>query len=645
MSRKKNLNRIIKELKGLKLYRGSRIRSRNLNSLIFNDCKSAYSEIYAKHCGYAIGLTVSRLDLADKSLQDCWLDVPNLLQDTLNVVKETCLVSGILGGIEMYQKNKRSSAHGRAFKPHMHLTIFCYNDFLRLPLYLLEVNLRKLKLDYRIERLKSGVDVARWMSYCIKGRNDALLQRITQEALGGGSVFLFYNKALDTQSLEALIESAGIKNVIVDNYPVDIISCRRQRDGGLQAGVFIRAQCLHSGIGLFKGMLCKRQGGAQFTWSEYSSIPEFVNKLSLLEAQAGFLANLQAAGAFNKASGLVSKDSALKVYPRLSFKSHYWEFLNGEVYDGQTGRLLNGFKELDLFISCGKFHKGVFDELPKPINVLRILNEVCAKEDQIQFVYGMATLWHELDWQNLGRKDMPGLYVYGSPNSFKSLFIKTLLKHTFEGILIHSVAQFGEGDSNRFALSLLKGVSVGVIFGDDIKHSSGLLKYAGRFINLLDGESVGYEEKYKDPCTLEYRGGLALTGNSLLSELFPGDSEAISNRLMSIRFAGGTKDLKDAILNLDPLEIAGFVLLCNTLFLKDRLNINGRLPKSWENVSGNANKRFNGLLESVLRLPEMFSFGSGFGGFLPEPAQLEAAGEKKKIKIGRIKRKLLRTKK
>lgn len=594
---KNNLKRRILELNKLKIYREAKVEDR-FNSLIFNDCTRIYKEVYNDHCGFVLELTVSRLNLRDISIEESWRDVSNLLREVLLAIKESHLVCGLLIGVEMYGKY-RGRPNSRAFKPHMHLAVFCYNDFLNLPLHNLERRLRGLELDYRVRELKNGLDGARWLGYCIKSRNDALLQRITKEVLGGPSVSLFNVKELVIPSMENLGESIGVNvNWEAFNSGKGIISCRREEDSGLQAGSYVKAQCLHSGIGAFKNVLCKRKKNALFTWSQHSSVPDFVTRLTEMEAGASFLYHLKNAGAFRADLGLLGNERALKVYPEIVYKTYCWEFKGGMVYQGQEGRLIEGSLLMDRFISCGKSYDFYFDELPKPIKLLNLLGQVCETGEMKNFLLRLAGLWHELGWYGLKRKDLRALLIYGEPNSLKTTLIYKILSTSLEGVLIHAVGQYGESSgSGRFSFSLLKDVSVGVIFVDDLKSSSGILKYPGRLTNLLDGKTT-VERKYEAPALQEYKGGAVFTSNYNTLDLLSSDKYAVEDynslkeRISEVRFVRpkDAQKLSKEIESLSDKEVGGFVVFCNTLFLKVGFGIEGRVPLNWKLSEGPTEK-------------------------------------------------------
>lgn len=595
---KNNFKRRILELNKLKIYRGAKLED-SFNSLIFNDCTRVYKEVYNDHCGFVLALTVSRLNLRDMSVEESWGDVSNLLREVLLAIKESHLVCGLLVGVEMYGKY-RGRPNSRALKPHMHLAVFCYNDFLNLPLHRLEGRLRGLELDYRVTKLKSGRDSARWLGYCIKSRNDALLQRITKEVLGGPSVSLFNVKEMSIPSMVNLGEAIGV-NVIAEalNSGKGIISCRRELDSGLQAGSYVKAQCLHSGIGIFKKVLCIRKKNALFTWSQHSSVPDFVTQLTEMQAEASFLYHLKNAGALRGDQGLLGTDTALKVYPEIVYKTYCWEFKGGMVYQGQEGRLIEGSLLMDRFISCGKYYDFDFDELPKPIKLLNVLAQVCETSEMRKFLLRFAGLWHELGVYGFKRKDLRALLIYGEPNSLKTTLVYKILCMSLEDVLIHEVGQYGEGSgSGRFSFSLLKDVSVGVVFVDDIKSSSGILKYPGRLTNFLDGKMT-VERKYEAPALQDYKGGAVFTSNYNTQELLVGndkyaveDYNSLKERISEVHFVKpvDAQKLSKEIESLSDKEVGGFVVFCNTLFLKVRFDIEGRTPLSWELNGGPAEK-------------------------------------------------------
>jgi hypothetical protein len=128
--------------------------------------------------------------------------------------------------------------------------------------------------------------------------------------------------------------------------------------------MYLREQCRHSGYGLFKGELCHRKPGCLFTWEVFSTVPKFLRTLTALHVEADLLRNLRSAGAFYYGFGILNPGSALDIFPKLTYKSYWWKFQDGKVYDCQRGVLMDGKDLLDPFVSCEAYHDSSFDPLP-----------------------------------------------------------------------------------------------------------------------------------------------------------------------------------------------------------------------------------------------------------------------------------------
>lgn len=78
----------------------------------------------------------------------------------------------------MDSKNKQRP-NTKALKPHVHITIFAYNDFLCQPKRHIEREFCQLNLDFKIDQAPHPQDIAKALCYTVKSGKQNILRQAT----------------------------------------------------------------------------------------------------------------------------------------------------------------------------------------------------------------------------------------------------------------------------------------------------------------------------------------------------------------------------------------------------------------------------------------------------------------------------------
>ena len=553
----------------------SRKHGFSASSMVHFQCEALLQMLHTDHSGSCVGLTVSPLRMYG-SAKDSWLSFPDLLKRLIGCVGNHYLLAGALIGVEMYRRGKDSKAQGRALRPHVHLCLFTYNDFLNLPLERLKLQLTEQGFDWRIDNVRNASAGAGWITYCLKGLKDPLLQGVCKEVLGCSSVQLILNSSLDPKwpldSLHSYLCSCGYEvGLLVPKSGCKVPSVGYSEDPTLHMGDFVRKVCLKERLGLYNGVLHERRPGTEFTWQARCKVPGFVTELTHMGLPMEFRHKMFEAGSTLSSDGIVRGKFKLDVYPKVTYHSYLWEFCDNTVLDCRVGKVVAKPDLLDSFSSCGQFHSVLWKDLPWPEDLLCFITSLVGRNNLLSLMLTMGCLFHELTC----RKEHPSVWLQGPPDSYKSWFIDNFLNNLFSESLVYVMNTLSE---RRFMFDCLKDVKDGVLVYDDITSRSHLFKNSESLMNLLDGREVASERKYEASSMVRFLGHSAITSNFSIGMCVPHHAPALSKRVNEYTFSVPSK--APNLNNVSKEQWVSFGVLCNALYLQKQ-GIVADYPNSW----------------------------------------------------------------
>jgi hypothetical protein len=576
-------------LSQLSYYRGSRQGPRSKDIQLF--CENICQLLFLHHSCLFYSITIRLVPEEGRSASEEWLAFSQLLPDVFSSLQKQLLIAGFVAGTEMSQKDARAGRSSKlAGRPHIHIFLAAYNDFLNPSRFEIRFAFTQLRLDVQVNALPCHNDfllqknVCSALRYVLKGHNDSILQEACGHYLKSSSIWVFSNTRLQNNPFQAFSEGLklrGFKHRFVSAGAGALVpSVRRYED--LVAGVrlqiaeFVRAICLQEGLAFHSDRLYRVVSPSRYTWTAWRSASDFGSQvLGSLHLPTSYLTKYHQSAAWVLTEGEVKKlGPTVCVFPRLTFQRHLWEFNDG-VYDLLAGKWGVDFPP---FTSCSMHHRYNFDELPFPTNLLIFLQELTVpRSDVRELLVRLGSLFHETS----DRKQDPALWLSGSNNSFKSWFVLNFLKTNFSEALILTLDR-QKGAFRYAALLHAENSRVsGVVYSDDFR-SSNFVDEAGTLLNLLDGQPVVTQEKYTASQKVHFHHGFIVTSNERLSDTawLEIDRLALAKRFREICFEQPSEKEK-AFLESLLLEFAGLGFLANFLYLECLGQKEIVLPKSW----------------------------------------------------------------
>jgi len=493
------------------------------------------TEFHHKHFGKAIFITFGLNNLTNRNIADEWNAFRIIMPKVLNLIDKHYTTAGFIMGIEMYHKNK-GRANNKSFKPHAHIVLFAYNEFMASPDYELSSQLIQLGLDVKVDPLPQPKDVANAMRYTIKSAADHLTNKATQAFMASPSTALFINTALKDNPLLKVENFIHIPTIPIHVHKAPLFwkvpSVIRHNDLKYSAALFLKLLCIQQKIGFYKTSLLKRKPGSCYTWQTWKPVNQFIDALAQEEHMPSsykeFL--LDNAPWIIREGATSNTDPIHTVFPRVTMSPHLWEFKFGQVYNFNTDECET--TNLNEFISCSKYIDLTFKQLPEPTQLLEFINMLTQSQNETRLLLKtMGGLFHEL---TQSRKVQKALWVHGTNNTYKTWLVATFLDKCFHQLLISRVPQ----GASPFQFATLRGNNVqGVVFIDDFR-SQAFKANAPEFLNILDGVPTSVQEKYKQSALVKYKGHFALTSNEQIntSEFKLLDQFALKQRFHEVQF-------------------------------------------------------------------------------------------------------------
>lgn len=559
-------------------------------------CENTAQVLYSRHCCSFYSLTIRLVPLPGESVSDEWFEFRALLPEIVSFLRDHYLVAGLIVGIELTQKDGRPGRPNKlAGRPHVHIFIASYNDFLAPSEFEVRRDFGSSKrcLDVVLKALPSNnrhsisTHVCRAMKYPFKDSGDPIVQEACSHYLGTSPTLIFANTRLKDNPL------IGFANYLDEiGYRVDLTAktggfalpsvARFGNEAGfavqskLQMALFVRNVCLQEGLAFYQDSLWRLEAPSKYTWTKWVSVGDFGYKvLGSLHLPETYLLKFHTAATWVLTEGFHKKlGPAVPVFPKLSFRADLWEFNDG-LYDLKVGRF--SVQALD-FVSTSIHHRYDLSELPFPGKLMGFLHELCAHDKaSIQgLVLSLGGLFHAPEGS---RKRNPSLWLYGVNSTFKSWFLDSYLHVNFSEALVLTLTR----QKGRFRYDNLPGlVDRSVVHLDDFR-SSDFANDAPTLLNLLDGKPVGLQEKYGPIKESSVSHNFAFTTNEPLPSTCWSkiDIGAMALRVRTSQFHLPSQSPSPSDLDALLPEFAGLGLLCNYFYILNTYNRNSTLPPSW----------------------------------------------------------------
>jgi Papillomavirus helicase len=271
-----------------------------------------------------------------------------------------------------------------------------------------------------------------------------------------------------------------------------------------------------------------------------------------------------------------SRGGLLDTFPRIQIKPSLWEFAGNRIYDFQNGMIEE--RPVNPFISCSKYHEALWQQLPHPQPVLHLVEQLIARPMELEpFLISLGALFHPLT----KRKNQPAVWLWGNSNTFKTFFTKTFLEHNFSEVLIHYIEQ---SKQSQFKYGRIRGLTEGIILIDDFRDAS--IGQVTQFINLVNGQPVVLDDKYKQQQRTKFKGHPVITTNKSIQQtnLQIQDQSALTKRFSQTEFEcqGNSWDqINELFDHITPNHWLSFGIYVNRLYLKRNGCINPAKPNNW----------------------------------------------------------------
>lgn len=566
-NKRKQQSKLISEFRQLAIYRTPKAKTHKQIQIVFQNTAEEFSH---KHFGKAIFITFGLNTQTKRSIAEEWNIFVNNMPKVIKVIDRHYTTAGFIMGIELYQKNK-NRANNKSFKPHAHMVLFAYNEFMASPNYELSSQLIELGLDVKVDALPKPKDVANAMRYTLKSANDELTNKATQAFMSMPPTSFFINTALESNPLlkvENFIHKPTIP-MLVHKEPLywKVPSVQRHNDLKYSAAQFLKLLCIQQKIGFYKTSLLKRNEGSYYTWQTWKPVNQFIDALAQQQhmppSYKEFL--LDNAPWIIKEGATSTTEAIHVVFPRVTMSPHLWEFKYGYVYNFNVDQCEQ--TNLTEFISCSRYINEVFSELPEPTQLLKFINVLTQSASETRMLLKtMGGLFHKL---TESRKEQKALWVHGTNNTYKTWLVATFLDKCFHHLLISRVPQ----GASPFQFAALRNNEEGVVFIDDFR-SQAFKTNAPEFLNIVDGTPTSVQEKYKSSEVVEYKGHFAITSNEEIdtTEFKRLDQQALKQRFHEVELVP-SKELsqRSQYPNFPDNQWYALAILANRLFLGNKV--------------------------------------------------------------------------
>lgn len=543
-------------------------------------------KLMKEHSSNAYFVTIGLGRTSTLSVHEEWVAFGPALKKAIDTISANYLIAGLVVGIEMYSKSK-GRANSKALKPHAHITIITYNDFLELPIEDLEEALLLQKLDYKVQWLKSPHDITKSITYAVKSGTQDVLQQATKMYFGNSPVSLVRNVLLPHNPME------GISRVLRAHYNVNEVEAhylmkvpsvgRFNGDVKLQMADFLRKVCLETDTTFYDGSLLRRTGESKYTWTKYAPVEDYIHILtSAIGLSETYKQNLynSANWIINEGRGSKGKHKPIQaIFPRMRICPHLWEFKGNDVYDCEQGVLL--FEPvLSPFTSCAQYHRITWEELPLPVYLAEALQILVPElKDRKKLLVTLGGLFHSLD----RRKGHKAIWISGASRTFKSWFMQSFLDANFNQLTIHQVSM----TESKFKYGRLRGIEEGILHVDEFRSAN--FPQPAELLALTDGKTIMIEEKFEAAEKVSFKGHPVITSNERIRDTRYDyiDQKALETRYNETTFVQTSianeqrlQEIED-LLKDNPIEWVSLAIMANRAFLMSKGKEDIQVPTHW----------------------------------------------------------------
>lgn len=534
--------------------------------------------------GYKVSIGLGRPN--GLSVHEEWKAFGPIITEVISAISQNFLIAGLVVGVEMYSKGK-GKANTKALKPHAHITILTYNDFLERPIVNLELVFLKQRLDFEVQWLKKSHDITKSITYAVKSGNQDILIKATNHYYGINPVTVVTNQFVQNNPVQELIKVLnrhyGI-NTVKAQYLMRVPSVGRfNRVVKHQMADFVRKMCLETGITFYKGWLLKRIEKSRYTWDKLAPVEASIALMTSAEGlSVTYKKNMYDSAKWILTEGNSSKSKlnpVQTIFPRMRICPHLWEFKEGNVYNCLKGKLQ--FEPvLDSFTSCSKYHPYEWEKLPQPTLLVEALKLIIPDEkQQALLLITLGGLFHRLE----NRKNHKGLWVSGASGTFKTWFIQSFLKANFNTLHVLQVSR----TQTRFKYGSLIGAEEGIVFLDYFDSAD--FRKIAEFMALTDGQTIMIREKYKGSEEVTFKGHPVIISYEPIEKTMYNitDKAALKKRFNQTTFVQ-TTDLNnqrlyelEILLKEKQIEWVSLAIMANRAFLRSKGERTVQTPNHW----------------------------------------------------------------
>lgn len=559
MSNKKD---IFNKINQLERYATPKAKTHKQIQLVFQDIAE---ELADQHSAKAIFITIGINSRKGTTVEEEWQTFTQVMPKVVDEIDQAYPIAGMLVGIEMYQKRK-GRPNQKSFKPHAHIVVFAYNEFMAAPKYRVQSQLVQLGLDVKVDDLAKPKDVANAMRYTIKGANDETVQTATGAYMGVKPATMWINTALGHNPLlrakTFIQQSLTPINFVERDLYWKVPSVKKYNHEKYSAAEFLAKLCRQQRIGFYRESMLIREPGCFYTWQTWKPVNQFIDALAkqpgMPQSYKEYLLNN---ATWILAEGATDRNGAIHtIFPRVQMQPNLWELKHGTIYNFNTDTCET--TNMTDFISCSKFVNSTYEELNKPpTQLIQLIDQITGShKETARLLTTLGGLFHQL---TTSRKKHRALWVYGTNNTYKTWLVAKFLEECFHEQLILRVP----AGTTPYQFSRLRNAQEGVVFIDDFR-SQGFKTNTAAFINIVDGTPTPVDEKYKATEVVEYKGHFAVTSNESIetSEFKLIDKKAIVQRFEQFDFQVKV-NLDEQINALERGQWYALAVLANRYFL------------------------------------------------------------------------------
>ena len=562
----------------------------------------------------------------DKDYIESWVLMRFRISEILKTLYQFPIYSLLLT-IEIHKnknkdkdEKKRRLTHETRLKgrPHLHMCLMLYNDFLCPSLSLLEESLQgisTLNFDLQVQQLvpddstRGLFNIKNWFIYCLKEAKDQTSQRFLKKYLNITSSSFLYSGHKESFNACANLTSifnqcdfnlqhlSEYSHMLANGWPLPQTNSYNQlpfvpqtSSEVLKVTLFLDAMLKHLNIAIWpdKIHLCKLKQGAKATWEEFMELSElytFIIKQFPIKTQE-----------------LLMQSRAFNIYTR-DYKKLNFSFLPQVTIAGYLVELLDGIYNLrttdltphsdtDLgLVSCSSFWPNTtFQDLPWPKQCFDIISRLrFVKEPNVYYERGKifqiemktdysAVIEFAFSFSNIFRPKQQNdrvLFLEGPPGAGKLVIIELILR----SVLHNSSIGIFSNVKNEYQFTQLKNKIVGIAN-----------EFSPEYINLpdlkllLEGAPMNISEKFMPIVQINTPGTPLLHMILISNDNAPMDP-AIKRRIIEfyLHFPLKLFTRQEQIEHHNEIKRTAFpfVLLMSAITAQVRFKQNPVIPMKW----------------------------------------------------------------